>query len=117
MSAPSVGNVCIAKYDTDGQWYRGEIVSAAGDGNFSVLFVDYGNEETVGGQSIYPVSPSLLETPTQAFKCSLVGVLPAPGKRERERERSLDDLDTSGLVLCNYSLSVNARRPVVRRVA
>lgn len=70
----------MARYAADEQWYRAEVISPAADSSFNVLFVDYGNTESIPVSDMHPTSPSLLEIPAQAFKCSLLGVTPAQGE-------------------------------------
>jgi len=46
---PKKGDLCVAKYSGDGEWYRARVEKLLGDGEVAVLFVDYGNRETVKG--------------------------------------------------------------------
>ncbi|KAG9347589.1 hypothetical protein JZ751_005159 [Albula glossodonta] len=64
------GSPCLALFKDDEQWYRAE-VTAKTEKDFSVLFIDYGNESEVEQHAVKPVPPLLLETPPQAFLCLL----------------------------------------------
>lgn len=45
------GIFCIAQYSLDGQWYRAKIIDTDGEVT-SVLFVDYGNTDTITNNSL-----------------------------------------------------------------
>ncbi|KAK2576789.1 hypothetical protein KPH14_005431 [Odynerus spinipes] len=62
---------CAALYDT--QWYRAKILNIDGD-NIRVLYVDYGNEETVTVESLRIIHNDLVtKLQAQAIKCILNG--------------------------------------------
>uniref|UniRef100_A0A8C9JRW5 Tudor domain-containing protein 1 n=1 Tax=Panthera tigris altaica TaxID=74533 RepID=A0A8C9JRW5_PANTA len=69
---PKIGDVCCARYTNDDFWYRA-IVLGTSDANVKVLYVDYGNIETLPFSRVQPISTSHLELPFQIIKCSLEG--------------------------------------------
>ena len=68
IDSPVVGQSCVALYE--GMWYRANIVSLS-ESDFTVHYVDYGNEETLEHSAIKQISPLFLKTPQVAVKCSL----------------------------------------------
>lgn len=75
VTMPTVGAAVLAQYDVDMVWYRGEITEVSGD-TCKVLFVDYGNIETIDNQKVYAILAHFLHLPAQAIHCSLDGVSP-----------------------------------------
>lgn len=69
---------CAAKYTEDGVWYRTKIMSVSEDTDTaSVLFVDYGNKETVTTDQLLLLNPELQSLPAQAIPCCLANTLPS----------------------------------------
>uniref|UniRef100_A0AAY4CA05 Tudor domain-containing protein n=1 Tax=Denticeps clupeoides TaxID=299321 RepID=A0AAY4CA05_9TELE len=71
------GNMWLAKYVSDGKWYRAIRKPVVNDQIFEAFFIDYGNRQVVekGSLRIIPRSATaLLLTPMQAVKCSLLNV-------------------------------------------
>uniref|UniRef100_A0A6Q2YQ85 Tudor domain-containing protein n=1 Tax=Esox lucius TaxID=8010 RepID=A0A6Q2YQ85_ESOLU len=71
---PSIGKLCLAKYDEDGQWYRGVAYPIQETLLVNVFFVDYGNMRIVEKHNVMSIprhSSDLLFTPMQALRCSL----------------------------------------------
>lgn len=44
---PKKGELCVARYSGDGEWYRARVEKTLPDGEVAVVFVDYGNRENV----------------------------------------------------------------------
>jgi staphylococcal nuclease domain-containing protein 1 len=42
---PKVGDLCVARFSMDDEWYRARVLSVGANGAVSVLYVDYGNRE------------------------------------------------------------------------
>uniref|UniRef100_A0A914WNV9 Tudor domain-containing protein n=1 Tax=Plectus sambesii TaxID=2011161 RepID=A0A914WNV9_9BILA len=72
---PFRGQLCIAKYISDGQWYRASIVERPDPSRVTVFFVDYGNMETIDKRDIRPMSEAFLDRPPQAIAIKLSGLL------------------------------------------
>lgn len=69
-----IGTPCIAKFSDDDRWYRGEI-SKVEDDKVGVLFVDYGNTETVEKSALKAANANYMSLEVQGVKCSLNGVV------------------------------------------
>ena len=78
VNAAKVGEFYYSCYSEDGQWYRGQVISVQ-NGNAEILFVDYGNSESVPVTQLKKLLPKHSELPAQAFKCSLSGMEPVTG--------------------------------------
>ncbi|CAJ0581780.1 unnamed protein product, partial [Mesorhabditis spiculigera] len=48
---PRRGDLCAAKFSADNQWYRAKVESSRA-GNADILFIDYGNRESVPANSL-----------------------------------------------------------------
>ncbi|KAK7133864.1 hypothetical protein R3I94_015655 [Phoxinus phoxinus] len=71
------GNVCLAKYFCDGQWYRALTHPVQSHQHVSVFFVDYGDKQISEKTNVIPIPKTagdLLMTPMQALRCSLSNV-------------------------------------------
>ena len=93
-AAPRPGDSCVCLFDADGCFYRGKVLKRAGDGQFEVLYVDYGNTETVPASHIKSVDPSVAALPpmAQPYKPSFI-------KLPREAADALEAVaELSGLV-------------------
>lgn len=64
------GSPCLALYSSDNQWYRAQVITREKN-MFSVVFVDYGNEEEISLSNVRPMPPRLMEKEPQAFLCCL----------------------------------------------
>ena len=73
LTDPQEGDPCLALYSEDDQWYRGLIQKIEGS-NVSVLFVDYGNIETVADSNLKSMNKDLLLTPQTCIYCKLADV-------------------------------------------
>lgn len=72
---PQIGALCCAKYAEDNCWYRAKVVAVSG-AKASVLYVDFGNTESVRVSEIFSLDGKFFELPCQAVLCSLSGVKP-----------------------------------------
>ncbi|XP_061180909.1 uncharacterized protein LOC133189557 [Saccostrea echinata] len=64
------GMACMAKYSVDEAWYRSIVTSVSGN-TADVLFVDYGNSESISMESICNIPTELLKLEPQAIHCKL----------------------------------------------
>lgn len=82
-----IGLPCAALYDN--QWYRAQIQNVNGE-KVRVLYVDYGNEETVTLNSLRSIRSDLVVTlPAQAIQCTLHGYrVIEPIQKSRDRFES-----------------------------
>ncbi|XP_031841503.2 tudor and KH domain containing protein papi isoform X1 [Nomia melanderi] len=82
------GQICAAKFSSDEQWYRAQIISAAvEDGKCEVYFMDYGDHDVVPFDNILEIRTDFLSLRMQAMECSLSNVKP------REDEWSAEACD------------------------
>ncbi|XP_078612166.1 uncharacterized protein LOC144882311 isoform X2 [Branchiostoma floridae x Branchiostoma japonicum] len=75
LSTPSLdslqpGTPVLSMYTADDQWYRAQVLSVE-ESAITVLYVDFGNSESVGLERLKSVSPEFLVTPLQAIECTL----------------------------------------------
>ena len=70
LTAPSPGDPCCAQFTIDGCWYRA-VVKEISSGKVLVLYIDYGNSETLPIKNIKRLLPRFSELPQQGVECSL----------------------------------------------
>ncbi|XP_076476295.1 protein tudor [Bombus vancouverensis nearcticus] len=111
-----IGLPCAALYDN--QWYRAQILDINGE-KLKVLYVDYGNEETVTLRSLRSIRANLVKTlPAQAIKCTLHGhrvIQPTQETHDRFESYTLEkrfhikviDITSNGLVVDLYEKEHN----------
>ncbi|XP_033178847.1 maternal protein tudor isoform X2 [Bombus impatiens] len=111
-----IGLPCAALYDN--QWYRAQILDINGE-KLRVLYVDYGNEETVTLRSLRSIRADLVKTlPAQAIKCTLHGhrvIQPTQETHDRFESYTLEkrfhikviDITSNGLVVDLYEKEHN----------
>jgi len=63
---PRKDMVCVAKYSADGQWYRAKVERELPNRTVQVLFIDYGNRETIPFGKCAPL-PNVPGSSTQGF--------------------------------------------------
>ncbi|XP_050584863.1 maternal protein tudor isoform X2 [Bombus affinis] len=111
-----VGLPCAALYDN--HWYRARILNINGD-KIRVLYVDYGNEETVTLKSLRSIRADLVKIlPAQAIKCTLHGqrvIEPTQETQDRFESYTLEkrfhikviDITSNGLMVDLYEKEHN----------
>ncbi|PFX27913.1 Tudor domain-containing protein 1 [Stylophora pistillata] len=72
MLKPSVGEFCAAKFTLDDGWYRAKVLDVNGS-NVSVLYIDYGNSETLSSSRLKLLNSKFYHLAAQAIECSLSG--------------------------------------------
>lgn len=70
-----VGDICLARFDLDNQWYRGEIVKDPVEGYHVVRFVDYGNIEYIKNEDLR-LATGLTMRPLQVHVCYFDNLMP-----------------------------------------
>ncbi|XP_033632805.1 uncharacterized protein LOC117294486 isoform X2 [Asterias rubens] len=86
---PSIGEACVAKYSVDNSWYRVRVDELRAT-QARVLFVDYGNTETVSLDGIKKLDGDFFAVPQCCHHCYLSGVR-APS-RGREWDSAATDI-------------------------
>ncbi|XP_075940851.1 tudor domain-containing 6 [Anarhichas minor] len=69
---PNVEMTCIARHPDNRMWYRALVIHKHETPDVDVLFVDYGQTETVSVSDLRRISPQFLALQGQAFRCSLL---------------------------------------------
>jgi len=69
------GCLCCARFSEDNTWYRAEVLSCDGS-NYTVRFVDYGNQCVAVVEDMRVLPSSFLSLPAQAVQCQLHNVQP-----------------------------------------
>ena len=75
LDNPEVGQVCVALFADDGNWYRAKIVAMKQD-KARVLFLDYGNLCVVNLSKVKNLMPNYSSWQLLAFKSKLHGIDP-----------------------------------------
>lgn len=70
---PVIGEILIAKYEEDGNFYRA-IVRQIKDNNITVSYLDFGNSDTTTIDNLRPISDQLKEYPSCVTNIVLKGV-------------------------------------------
>ncbi|KAI3363634.1 hypothetical protein L3Q82_001266 [Scortum barcoo] len=69
---PPVETACVARHPENGMWYRALVIQKHETPHVDVLFVDYGQMETVSLYDLRRICPEFLLLRGQAFRCSLL---------------------------------------------
>ncbi|XP_036222833.2 tudor domain-containing protein krimp [Bactrocera oleae] len=72
--APKLGDLILAQYAKDYFWYRAKVISVAGDTEFQVFYVDYGNIETVPLKGIAKCTNVQEKEPFRAVLCRIANL-------------------------------------------
>lgn len=94
LSSPSPGDPCCAQFSEDGCWYRAVVLNTSPKG-VSVLYIDYGNSETVPANRIKKLIPKFSELPQQGIECTLNRIKPKllgnkPQWRSQDTKKFMD---------------------------
>ena len=78
---PQIGQMCVAKFSEDQNWYRATVKEIDYDQNsICVFFVDYGNEDVLPIQgkdvNVCEIASEFRQFPAMALKCSLTDIKP-----------------------------------------
>ncbi|XP_054290967.1 RING finger protein 17-like isoform X2 [Macrosteles quadrilineatus] len=68
------GQICIAYYEVSKKWYRAQVIKA-GKEDAEVLFVDYGNTETLNYDQLRK-QVTMGHIPIQCHRCKVEGIYP-----------------------------------------
>ena len=69
---PVVETACVARHPDNGMWYRAIVIHKHEKPLVDVLFVDYGQTETISLYDLRRICPEFLTLPAQSFRCSLL---------------------------------------------
>lgn len=71
---PKVGDLCVAKFTVDNEWYRAKVLKISGP-KITVLYVDYGNQETTVVTKLGQIPAGFDKLPAQAVEYALALVV------------------------------------------
>ncbi|KAM4835723.1 tudor domain-containing protein 6 [Thomomys bottae] len=71
---------CLAKRTENGKWSRALICGTPSSEHVSVIFIDYGDKDTVSVRNIYSMTEDFLTVRVQAFRCSLYNLIQPTGE-------------------------------------
>ncbi|XP_064626678.1 uncharacterized protein LOC135487163 isoform X2 [Lineus longissimus] len=111
--------LCLAKFQGDGKWYRSKVVDCRQDGSRSpakVFFIDYGNSENVPLSELRTnMHEYFANYPPQAKEFVLADLLPSDGIHWSEREvEYLNDHLSYGEFSAHVLATVCGKIPLVR---
>uniref|UniRef100_A0A672ZA77 Tudor domain containing 6 n=1 Tax=Sphaeramia orbicularis TaxID=375764 RepID=A0A672ZA77_9TELE len=69
---PLVGTACVARHPDNKMWYRALVIHKHETPHVDVLFIDYGQTETISLFDLRSICKEFLTLPGQAFRCSLL---------------------------------------------
>lgn len=97
VEEPVPGLACCAKYSYDDNWYRCEITDLVEDG-VVVLYVDYGNSETIPAENLREPDSHIIDFPVQILFCEIYGMSPIGSDWDSQvRKFMIEKLLQSGL--------------------
>lgn len=71
---PKAGDICVAQFSMDDEWYRAKVLSAKSNGECTVLFIDYGNKEVTSSAKLAQIPAGFESLPAQAHEYALAMV-------------------------------------------
>lgn len=83
---PQRGDLVVAEYSDDSQWYRAVVLEANARDSCLVHFIDFGNVQTIRIANMIQPLPQLRDIPGQAQKFFIEDVLPRNGLRFSDNE-------------------------------
>ncbi|XP_063972857.1 tudor and KH domain-containing protein homolog isoform X2 [Diachasmimorpha longicaudata] len=88
----SEGETVAAKFAFDNCWYRAEITSFMGNGQYEVFFLDYGDRTVINCLDILELRTDFLSLRFQAIEFSLANVKPRDNDWSQEARDRFDEL-------------------------
>lgn len=88
---PVVGEMVLAQFTNDQQWYRALVEGIVSDTAYEVQFVDYGNKEFVDNKSMRRPDADFFVLPLQAVQCQLSGLIGQEDTKKLKDFKSLLD--------------------------
>lgn len=105
--SPKRGDLCAAKFSEDNEWYRAKVEKVQG-GNASILYVDYGNKETVPSTRLASLPPAFIGDKPYANEYGVALALLPPDeedKNEAIKEFAADALNRPLLLNIEYRVN------------
>lgn len=82
---------CVAKSPSTGKYYRAAVVKYVSPDQVKVIFIDFGNIETILISELREIKPQFLELEGQAFRCCLSQVFSPPHAHYEWSANACDD--------------------------
>lgn len=79
-----VGELCVAKFSMDEEWYRAKVLSVQSNGSANVLFIDYGNRESTKMTNLAQIPAGFEALPAQAHEYALAMIQLSPDEDDNE---------------------------------
>lgn len=92
LGQPAPGDYCGAKFEFDNSWYRAKLIELKENGQWDVLFVDYGDQGSWNPNQLMELRPQFCELRCQAVKCYLAGIHYTESPLSTECLKYLDEL-------------------------
>lgn len=67
----SIGDFGVAKFSEDKRWYRARLLMCEEQNQVKIVFIDFGNIETISMREFFPLDKSFTDLPAQAIACTL----------------------------------------------
>ncbi|XP_060947063.1 tudor domain-containing 6 [Limanda limanda] len=83
---PVVETACVARHPDNGMWYRAIVIHKHEKPLVDVLFVDYGQTETISLYDLRRICPEFLTLPGQSFRCNLLNPMDPTSANEWNQE-------------------------------
>lgn len=75
---PVIGELVKAQFTADDAWYRAKVTDITPQGEYDVLYIDYGNTETLPASRLRVLPAEHKDLPAQAHEAQLAYVRPPP---------------------------------------
>jgi staphylococcal nuclease domain-containing protein 1 len=74
---PKIGELVKAQFSVDNEWYRAKVLEEV-DGEYSIIYIDYGNMETIPSNKIRKLHPNFntQKLRPQAYEAQLAYIIP-----------------------------------------
>ena len=102
------GDICLAQYSADSEWYRASVVGIPCEGRALVNFVDYGNSEVVDFDVVVPLPAAFQATKLQAIHCSVFQDVGAEMEWSEEKIEAFQGLFSEDQ---NYTVTLTGTAP------
>ncbi|KAJ8317099.1 hypothetical protein KUTeg_005003 [Tegillarca granosa] len=81
VKSPVVGGIYAGQFSVDNTWYRARVESLDGKNKVNVVYIDYGNKETISVDHLRELHPDLLVPEAYGIQCCIDGISPPNGDK------------------------------------
>ncbi|XP_028407750.1 tudor domain-containing protein 5-like isoform X2 [Dendronephthya gigantea] len=94
-----LGQVCVARFPVDHEWYRALITATPSQFTVEVFYVDYGNSSQVSKSDLRLIKKEFFKLPSQAIKSKLSNITPKVTRWDPSVAHRMNELtENKGLV-------------------